>query len=75
MEVPEEKGERNTLSLFTESVVTLGTTAERRDTPPILMVVLHVTKMHLRGGIDCQTHCGEVTHRTNVIGIEKWSSL
>ena len=75
MGVPKEKGECNTLLLFIERVITLGTTTERSDTPPILMVVLHVTKLHLRGGIDRQTHCGEVTHRTNVIGIEKWSSL
>ena len=75
MGVPEEKGECNTLPLFTDSVMTLGTTTERSDTPLLLMVVLRITGMHLCGGIDCQTHCGEVTHRTDVDGTGKWSSL
>ena len=57
-----------TLPLFTKSVATLGTTTERSDTPPILMVVLRVTGMHLHGGIDRQTRCWEVTHRTDVTG-------
>ena len=75
MGVPEEKGERNTLPVFTESVATLGTTTERSDTPPILMVVLHVTGTSPCGGIDRHPRCGEVGLYTDVTGIGKWSSL
>ena len=70
MGVPKEKGECNTLLLFIERVTTLGTTTERSDTPPILMVVLCVTGLHLRGGIDHR----EVTHQTDMTRIGKWNS-
>ena len=75
MGVLEEKGERNSLPLFTKSVATLGITIERSDTPPILMVVLRVIGTSLRRGIDCHTRYGKVAHCTDVTGLGKWSPL
>ena len=75
MGVLQEKGQWNTLLLFTERVATLGTTAKRSDTPPILMVVLCVIGTSLHWEIDRHIRHEEVALCTDMTETGKWSSL
>ena len=75
MGVLEEKGEWNTLPLFTERVTTLGTTAKRSNTPPILVVVLYVIGTSLHWEIDRHIRHKEVALYTDMTETGKWSSL